>query len=235
MASVEEKTYLLCNYTPSRVVVSLKNGEGVCIERGRYDLPATYPFTLSEIQHINNTSACLRNGTLVPHEDCREFIYETLRIGDWKEILTNLQIEEIILNPTVEGLQKLLDIKDHQYFDRVYGVFLGLKNSDAPITSNVEKTITTRYRELLAGKRTSEITLRKTPAQTSMSSVGDAKMASIEEEISQLKSMMTAFLESQALGGNQPISDAGTTSTAPKGRTRKKATNPADHPSETNE
>lgn len=195
MAAIEEKTYLLCNYTPSKVSVSMRDGVSIIIDGGAYDHPSTYPFTLSELQHINNTTPCIKNGTLIPHEDCKKFIYDTLRIADWENILTNAGIEKIIMNPTVESLQTIIAIKDSQYFDRVYGVFLGLKNADAPIAANVVNLITKRYRELLDGKRDSDLVVKKTPTASTKDGNSE-QLDALKAEVESLKAALQAAMTS---------------------------------------
>lgn len=211
MAAIEEKTYLLCNYTPSKVSIAMKDGSSILMDGGTYDAPSTYPFTLSEIQHINNTTPCIKNGTLIPHDECKEFVYETLRVTDWKSILTNKDIETIILNPTADGLQSIIDITDSQYFDRVYGVFLGLKNADAPITANVMNLITKRYDELLHGIRKTEITVRKVDVPKNIT----PDVEEMKSEIQQLKELIAA-MQSDKAAQSQNTQTTAATGKAPR-------------------
>lgn len=216
MATVEEKTYLMCNHTPSKVSVSMRDGSSLIIEGGAYDHPSTYPFTLSELQHLNNTTRCIKNGTLIPQEGDKEFIYETLRITDWRDIISNAEVEKIILEPTVEGLQKIINIKDSQYFDRIYGVFLGLKNSDAPIAANVINLITKRYRELLDGKRETELTVKKA-VKTPTTATNGEQINELKAEIEQLKAMLKTVTRQTVVDNTaEEITTAEKTQTAPK-------------------
>ena len=213
MAAIEEKTYLLCNYTPSKVSIAMRDGSSILMDGGTYDDPSTYPFTLSEIQHINNTTSCIKNGTLIPHDDCKKFIYETLRIMNWESILTNKDVENIVLNPSAEGLQAIIDITDSQYFDRIYGVFLGLKNADAPITANVMNLITKRYDELLHGVRKTELVVRKIEAPK-----GAAQdVQELKSEIQQLKELIASMqTQKSAIAQEQSKPQTGVTTKTPR-------------------
>lgn len=160
MATIETKTYPMYNHATSKIIIALRDGS-VVVEGGTRDNPTAYPFTLSELQQIANISTAIQSGYLRPAKEDAEFVYETLRIRDWKDILTEEDIENIILHPTVEGLSKLINIKDSFYFERVYGVFIGLKNVNVPIAANVDRLLRGRYKELQKGKINTEFVVRE--------------------------------------------------------------------------
>lgn len=189
--ALEEKTYLICNYTTSPVAISLRDRSFI-IEAGSDDNPTTYPLTLSEIQHINNTSTLFKIGCLRPTAEDEEFIYSNLRITDWKDILTNKDIEDIILSPTAEKLTKIIQIKNSLYFERVYGVYIGLKNADAPITANVVKVISARYQELLDNKRDTEITIQE---KSSSKDVEATEIEKLKERLEMMEKMLSMSKE----------------------------------------
>ena len=151
MQTIETPTYPLYNYSTSKIIVVLRNGS-IPIESGTRDQPAAYPFTMSELQQIASSSSVIQVGYLRPAKEDAKYIYETLRIRYWQNILTEEDNEQMILNPTVEGLTRLINIKDAFYFERVYGIFIGLKNVNAPIADNVARLIKGRYKELQKGK-----------------------------------------------------------------------------------
>ena len=66
----------------------------------------------------------------------------------------------------VDGLEKILAIKDTPYYERIYGIFISLRNADAPITANVARIIKGRYLELRDGKRDTEFTVRQKDTQS---------------------------------------------------------------------
>ena len=149
----------MCNYNTSPLIVVLRDSS-IPMGGGRRDNPFVYPFTMMELQQIANSSNILQTGWLRPTKENEEFIYETLRIQNWRDILTEEEIENIILHPTVEGLNRLLAIKDSLYFERVYGAYVGLKNVNAPIAANIERLIKGRYHELQKGKLTTEFVVQ---------------------------------------------------------------------------
>ena len=77
---------------------------------------------IDEIRYANNFNA-FRNGMLFFEESKAEDVYNILGIKDWKNILTNKDIREIILHPTYEGLEKLIAIKDSAMFERVRAAY----------------------------------------------------------------------------------------------------------------
>lgn len=162
--ALEEKTYLLFNNSPSKVIVGLRDNT-VVIDGASDGVPSSFPFTMSELQYINNKCTIIKNGTLRPAENQKEYIYNALRISNWSEILTNEQIEDYILNPSVERIDTLLNIKDTAYYNRVYGIFISLRNANAPITANVARIIKGRNSELRDGKRDTEFSVRPKDTQ----------------------------------------------------------------------
>lgn len=214
--NIEAKTYLVYNHTTSPVAVGLRDHSFI-IDAGSDDNPTTYPLTLAEIQHVNNTSTLFKSGVLRPSEEESEFIYNNLRITDWQNILTNTDIEDIILNPTAEKLKKIVNIKNALYFERIYGVYIGLKNADAPITANVMRVITTRYNEFLNNKRDSEITISEKTATPKVSEKEEAMTNEIEDLKARLKEMETLLFKTVDTATNTPksVSDSTKTSTSP--------------------
>lgn len=162
---MSEKTFLLYNYSPSMVIVQCKDNT-ITFEGGTTEAPTSFPLTMNELQYINNKCEVIKNGTLVPAEDEAEYVYGALRIQNYQDILSNQQIEDIILHPTVDGLERILAIKDTPYYERIYGIFISLRNADAPITANVARIIKGRYLELRDGKRDTEFTVRQKDTQS---------------------------------------------------------------------
>lgn len=191
--AIETETFNMCNYSTSRIVVGLRD-RALVVEPGRRDKPSYYPFTMNELQQIANTSTIIQNGYLRPNKEQEEFIYNTLRIQNWQDILTDEQIEDMILRPTVEGLTRLINIKDSLYFGRIYGVFVGLKNANAPISANVSRLLTGRYREMRQGKFITEykVTEKDLPS-------ADSFLSRKSESSAELEELKRKFQEQEAL------------------------------------
>lgn len=189
MQTIETPTYPLYNYSTSKIIVALRDGS-VVVEGGTRDQPGVYPFTLMELQQIASSSPVIQVGYLRPAKEDAKFIYETLRIRNWEDILTEEDIEQMVLHPTVEGLTKLISIKDAFYYERVYGIFIGLKNVNAPMADNVSRLLKGRYKELQKGKINTDYVIkeRDIPSmETFMAvdkSVNADEVAALKNEIS---------------------------------------------------
>lgn len=122
-------------------------------------VPSINILTLGELQNIHSNTQLISTGWLMFDEEIKAEIYEALRIHDWKNILTNDDIKDIILNPTIEGLQKIIDIKHIAYFDRIRAVLFKLEFNGYEVTTKVKSVIEARYLELQNRQRNSLITL----------------------------------------------------------------------------
>lgn len=180
-------TYLILNYNPSAVSVSTRD-TSYLIPGGSQAAPSSFPLTLNEIRYINNVSKAFKYGLLFFEPDIEKEMYAELHIPDWRSIMRNDEIEEIIANPTVEGLERLLDISDQLYYERVYGVYVGMKNAGIPISAKVEALITTRRKELARGKVTTDLSVR----QVKPSGDADEKIKALEDQVAKLTALLTS-------------------------------------------
>lgn len=181
----KSKTYLILNYNPSAVALPTKNGSFL-MPGGSSDAPSTYPLDINEIHYINNASNAFKIGLLYFEPDFEADIYEELRIRDWKNILRDEQVEEIILNPTVDGLERLIRIQNAMYFERIYGIYMGLRNAGYSISGNVDKVMTLRRKEFADKKINTAIKLRTTEAAADTDA--ERKIAELEEQMRKLTS-----------------------------------------------
>ena len=152
------KQYLVLNYSTSPIGIATRN-ENYVIEGGSDLEPTSLPFTLDELFQINANSNVFKTGALRFEKEYEKEIYEELRIRNWEDILTNEQIEKIITKPTIESLQKVIDITTEMYFERIYGIYMGLRNLGVPISENVRYIMTKRRKEFAKNKRTTSIEL----------------------------------------------------------------------------
>ena len=141
-----EKTYLVINEGTSAVAISTRH-ESILIAAGE-----NYPLTMDEIRQVNSGSVAFKAGLLFFEKEYEREIYDDLRIRDWKKILHNDQIVEILQNPTTEGIQTLIDIDIPAYFDRVRGLCTLLKNVGMDLPTKVDKMVTARWKELNSGR-----------------------------------------------------------------------------------
>lgn len=202
----KNKTYLVLNHGTSRVGFSTRT-ESYIIEGGSNHEPSSMPFTIDELHQINSNSQVFKSGLLRFEKEFEKDLYEELRIKNWKDILTNEEIEEIIMNPTMESLKRIVDIQTEIYFERIYGVYMGLKNEGYPISQNVQIIMKKRRKEFAKNKRKSQIIL--TPKDANINNLGKDEVdnlkiqnAELLEKIEKLQKMVEKQL---AFGSSKPV------------------------------
>lgn len=158
----KNKTYLILNKNSSPIVVDTRY-DGYVIPAGSEEEPSSLPFSVDEISQINSKSPVFKVGLLWFEPEFEKELYEEVcHIRDWEKILSDEEIEDSIINPTVEKLNKILDIQNPMYFERCYGIYMGLRNSNHAIQGNVISVMNMRYKEMRHKKFQTGITLTKT-------------------------------------------------------------------------
>jgi hypothetical protein len=197
------KTINVLNYNSSTVVISTKHDSYAIEPAIDSDNPTILPLTLDEILYANANSMAFKSGILRFPEDIEKEMYEDyLRIPNWESLLTIKQIENIILHPTMEGLTKLVSVKDSGIFDRIRGVFIRLKNTtNDDISLRAEKIIEARGNELRNGIRNTQIVIKARDAVSSVSTdeVDGLKKQNevLQNQLNEMQAMMAEFLASQ--------------------------------------
>jgi len=172
------------------------------------DIPSQVTMPFTDIEYVNGQSNAFRTGMLVFKHDNPKEIYEALNIYDYKDILSNKDIENILLNPTIEGLQKILDIYEESAFDRVRAVFVGLKNSNGyDLSQRVIRIIDKRSEEMKQKTYKSEIILQaKDASENSIESenVSALKLQneSMQKQLIEMQEMMAKLLSNQTNSNN---------------------------------
>ncbi len=195
----KNKTYLVLNYNGSPVAVSTRH-ESYIIPGGSSVSPSSMPLSVDEIVQINSHSNVFKMGILWFEEEFQEDLYKECRIRNWQDILTDSEIEDIILHPTLEKLERLLSIENEQYFERCYGIYIGLKNSNHSIKKNVENVMLARRKELRNKKYKTGILLTKkeTPAVSEeILKETQEKNEKLTKEVDELKAMVAQLLAAQ--------------------------------------
>jgi len=221
MAIQKEKTYLVLNYCNSPVGVATRT-DSFIINGAEDGVPTSMAFTIDELQQINNNSKVFKTGRLRFETEYEKEIYEVLRIHNWESILTNTQIEEKILNSNKENIEELTQIEDARYFNRIYGIFIGLRNAGVDISSKMENALMLRYKELVNPK----FKIERKKADESSVNVSQLKSEneSMKEQIAEMQKMMEQFKSMIVENGKGESSDGqkeksvnkGTKSTKPK-------------------
>ena len=190
MALNLSKTYRVLNYCSSPVVVATRN-DSVMIPASSEGESGVWNFSVDELQQINNMSKVFKVGRLWFDEDVAADLYNELKIFDWKDILTDAQIEDIILNPTIESIEKILKITDRMYFERIYGIFIGMRNAGYSISLRTEDILRRRFKELSVGKTTTEIQY-KAPADMEEREKDRQRVANLEKRLEEMQEALAA-------------------------------------------
>jgi hypothetical protein len=188
MSIVDSTIIDVFNYSDSVCVVSSQiKPDGYLFEPARDGVPYSIPLSYSEIRVINSQSDVFRNGLLWFDKEIEEEIYTILGIRDWKNILSDLDIRNIILNPTKDGLEKIIKISNGSMFERVRGMFIQLQNTGMyDVSMRVANVINARYDELYMGKRNSEIKITSSLPQSQnidTSEIVKNEIAKMKEEL----------------------------------------------------
>ena len=161
--------------------------------------PTIVPMPLSELQYISSNTDIIITGWLTFDDYVKEEIYKELRIANWKEILSNDDIKDILTQPTMEGLQKIIDIENQTYFDRIRITMFKLMNDGVDITTKVSRIVNQRYEELQKRQRKSSIILTKKDTTVSADKVKELseQNASLQSQLDEMKKMMEQMMAMQ--------------------------------------
>lgn len=163
--------------------------------------PTMQDIPINELQYICSNTDILVTGWLTFNEDEKEEIFTALRVPNWRDILTNEDIREILTNPTMEGLQRILDITSITYFDRVRIVMFKLLSAGIDISSKVKNVVDRRYDELQKRQRITSIVLNPRVEEKKVSNEQVKELSEqnvkLQEQIEQMKQMMEKLMASQ--------------------------------------
>lgn len=217
MGSVMEKKFIdVLNCDDNVVTISSLNGKGYTFEPGSVEDPCVIPIPPEEIMYMNSTCSAFKNGVLRFRSEEQSEIFEAIGIkGD--DVLFIEDIDDAILNPTVENLQRMIDIKDGAQFERIRGRFYRMTNAGEDLSTKVKRLIDERYKELRAGKRNSELSV--VPATKPADKVQE-ELETAKNQMAEMQKQMQAMMAQmqQMMAGNQVATQA-----APAKRGRKKA------------
>lgn len=159
MSLMDKKFIDVLNYNDNVIVVPTTGGRSYKFNPGTTEDPFIYPIAPEDIRFINSNCNVFKNGTLRFHEDEAEEIYTELGIKNYDEMLFTEDIDDMLLNPTMDNMNKIINISDSGQFERVRGRYYYLINNDYSVEVKVGKIIDERYKELRDGKRHTNISL----------------------------------------------------------------------------
>ena len=206
MIKETEKISVL-NYNENRVSVEVAPNKSYSFEPSNDGVtPTVIPMSIDEIRYANNSTA-FKNGTLFFDKSREEEIYKELNITDWKNILSNNAIREIILHPTYDGLNRIIAIKDSAEFERVRAVFHKLKQDEThDVSVRVAQIINTRYKELLNRQINTSIVFTKKdiPENVNSAEVDELKAqnAAMQEQMAQMQKLIEQMMATQNTANN---------------------------------
>lgn len=185
------------NYNPFILAV----GDKMLAPCYNYDEPTYESISVDQLQYINSNSNAVRNGLVRFDKNEEDDIYAELGV-DKSRIIKNEEIDDIILHPTQEKLQKLLDIVDSSVFDRVVTIHQGLISSGAyDISNRVTMAIEEREKEFRRNILTTNIKLTSKVEQKNSNDeeVENIKKqnADLQNQLNQMQEMMKQLLATQ--------------------------------------
>lgn len=192
------------------ILVLSYNENQICVDGARESYkfkpsnglePVINIMPLSDILYINSNTQIIKTGWLTFEDKDKAEIFKELRIHDWENILTNDDIKQILIKPTMEGLQRIIDIDNISYFDRIRIILHALIQDGVDITTKVKNVIDTRYNELKIRQRVSSITLtpRNTAVHLDKITELEEQNKLLKEKLDQFEKTMQQFIQSQQI------------------------------------
>ena len=211
MSKIDLQNITVLNYNENEVFVD-SSKEHYKFNASRDGVtPTMQNIPISELQYICSNTDVIVTGWLTFDEDEKDEIYTALRLPNWREILTNEDISNILTNPTMEGLQKIIDISNLTYFDRVRIVMFRLLNDGVDISNKVKNVVDRRYEELQKRQRVSSIILNPRIGEKKASNEQVQELseqnAKLQEQLDEMKKMMAQFMSAQNISTTEKESE----------------------------
>lgn len=200
----ETKHISVLNYNDNCVCINVAPGKSTLFEAAVDGQPNIIPLTLDEIRYANNGSA-FRTGTLEFPEDIEDELYNELRIDKSKVLKAN-EIREILLNPTKEGLIRIISIPTLSDFDRVRSQFQKLKTEGYKLTLDMANVIETRTRELFNNHIKSNISVDDADVVTP----SNKKVEELEQQLAEMKALLLQMNASKQEDKKEVVDTAST-------------------------
>ena len=198
----------VCSYMPSTIIASTSVQDYV-FEPCMTDNPIILPMTAVEVKEIHSKSSVFTDGYLTFEDDVKADMYSFLKIQDWENILSQIEIMNCILSGKKNDVSKLINIKSKGYFERVYGVYIALKQTNSyDISMRVAKAIEHRYKELQQGIIKTQIELvdnfgnddnkdKEIAEKDELLKQKDQEVSELKEQVANLTKLMEELMKSQ--------------------------------------
>lgn len=203
------------NYNPFNLSVNSNISSRSLNPCYEYKNPTSDTISFSELVYINSNSSAIRNGLVRFAKEQEKEIYEALAIN-WEDIVKNEDIEDIILNPNKNKIQKLISIKDPSVFDRVLAVYQGLiSTGEYDISNRICDIIKRRSKEFRKGQIVTGIQVKAINTTSQDKDIEEIKTQNVllQKQLNQMQEMMDKLLKNQSV--LKPRATTGTKKKAP--------------------
>lgn len=141
-----------------------------------------------EIEYAHSRGKVFTIGLLTFAEEDREGMYAALGVKNWQDsVWMNDQIEDMIMHPTMDKMQKIISIRDIVTMERVRGMMVRFMNEKRDVSQNVINIINARFRELNAGNYNTNIEIRPADVETKVPS---SEVEDLKRQIAEMKELM---------------------------------------------
>jgi hypothetical protein len=202
MSTLDLQNVDVLNYNNSEVHLNTSNGSYKINEVRSDGTPTLITLPINEIKYIASNTEVFNIGILTFDNEHKEQIFNELSIKDWKNILSNEDIKNILLKPNQDGLQKILDIKNPTYFDRVRVILHTAIADGLNVSARVVDIVNRRYDELANRIRNTRIKLveKDTKSVNVQEDVNEIKAQNelLQAQMAEMQKMMAEMLKAQA-------------------------------------
>ena len=156
--------------------------------------PSIIPLTFGEIRFINGQSKIFREGFLKFEPEVEEEVFKALQVHNWKDIMSEKDIMDMILNPTQAKLERIIKITSISMFERIRNILTKMKNVGMyDISNRVVEIIEYRYQELYRNRTKSELVVTKTKQET----IEEVKSDLISSEIQKIRAELEVKIRAE--------------------------------------
>jgi len=189
----------LLNYSTSSFCVSTGKKEYL-FDGAKNGSPTVYYFNWEDIECIDSRSSAIKTGALVFAPEDRSEAYKALKKFDWETtIIFEETIDDIIVNPTIENLEKVLAIRDIHTIERFRGKMLSYINNGKGIDSRFIDIVNERFKEINSGVFNSKLLLKPEIDYSGSAGIDVSELKeknrAMEQKLAEMESMMAKIIK----------------------------------------
>ena len=200
MSIRDEKNIKVFNYNSTNLCVT-SNIRSYMIPSGSIESPSFEYMTFDEIAYINANTNGIKNGLIRFDIDKENEIYNEFRINP-ESILKHEEIKDILLNPTKEGINKLISVTDETVFNRIVRTFYQLEYDGADMSTQTARTIKHRIEEMNKGIISTKMNIYDEDVVKS-----NDETKNLKDEIEQLKAMIAQLTKANAINSTETVNN----------------------------